>query len=304
MRRAISLVLPILGLCSILFIPGDAASQVGDDFHLRTNVIFKEVIEKGISISDKQTLKLPAPTMADGLDKAGQTKVLLKLAGEDYALEDLVRDSVVAPHIYKFRDLNAEAADGRGRGVDLWFVAYGNIDLLQATTLQGQFGGGRNKITQLKEADLMRRNIKVKAEAGLEENFAHVVGPILDRVQVSSMNHGMISRTKESMVLAARLDTRFVKDAEFPNQWRSITFQDNGKELLGPPQPYEGAGMYIKLTRLHEPAGAVFVEFHQAFVEPKKWFDAPNMLKSKLPIVIQSDVRTFRKDLGKLKPKS
>jgi hypothetical protein len=110
----------------------------------------------------------------------------------------------------------------------------------------------------------------------------------------------MVSRTKDSIVLASQLDPRFAKDAAFPNQWRSLTLKDD-KEMLGDPSPFESAGMYIKLTRLHEPAGAIFIEAHQVFVEPKKWFEVPNMLKAKLPIVIQSEVRTFRKELTKLK---
>ena len=275
-----------------------AFSQTTDDVHLRTNALYKELLDKGINVTDKVTLKLPVPTMADGLDKAGQLTVLQKLAGDD-SLDELLRSSVVAPQIFKFRDVDAGTADGRGRAIDLWFVAYGNLDRLTAKTLQGQFGGSSNRMTPLKDAELTQRNIKVSKEADLEETYVHVVGSILDRVQVSSTNHGMISRTKDSIVLATVLDPRFAKDAEFPNQWRAITLQEDGKEALGPPQPYSGAGMYLKLTRLHEPAGAIFVEFHQVFVEPKKWFDAPNLLKSKLPIVIQSEVRSFRRDLLK-----
>src|SRR5262249_21631595 len=212
------------------------------------------------------------------------------------------RASVVAPQIVKFRDIDADAADSRGRGIDLWFVAHGNLELLTTKDLQGQFGGGKNRVTSLKDEELNKRDIKIKAEEGLEETYLHAVASILDRVQVSATSHGMISRTKDSIVLATRLDPRFAKDAGFPNQWRSITLKDD-KETLGSPQPYDGAGMYMKLTRLHEPAGAVFVEFHQVFVEPKQWFDAPNMLKSKLPIVIQAEVRSFRKDFAKLKAK-
>jgi hypothetical protein len=295
--------LAVLALWFLLIRASAVSFQTTDDFHLRTNSLYKELLEKGIPIADKESAKLPAPTMADGLDKAEQAKVLKTLAGDDYPLDELLRASVVAPHIYKFRAVDAGAADGRGRGIDLWFIAYGNLDRLPSKTLQAQFLGGANRVTPLKEADLTRRGIKLSAEKELEESYMYVVASILDRVQVSSTNHGMISRTKDSIVVATRLDPRFAKDTDFPNQWRPITIQEDGKESLGPPQPYEGTGMYIKLTRLHEPAGAVFVEFHQVFVEPKKWFDAPNMLKSKLPIVIQSEVRTFRRELLKLKVK-
>ena len=291
-----------LSFLCVLVVALPMVCRAGDDFHPRTNSVFKALLDKGIQVSDKEALKLPAPTMADGLDKATQAKVLRDLAGDDYPLDELLRASVVAPQIVKFRDVDAGADDARGRGVDIWFVAHGNLELLTSKNLQGQFGGGKNRVTLLSEADLTKRGIKVKAEADLEETYLHTVASILDRVQVSATNHGMVSRSKESIVLATRLDPRFVKDADFPNQWRSLTLKDD-QEVLGPPQPYDGAGMYIKLTRLHEPAGAIFIEVHQVFVEPKKWFDAPNMLKSKLPIVIQAEVRAFRKDLAKLKAK-
>lgn len=277
--------------------------QGADGFHVKTNTLFKELLDKGVAVGEKQSLKLPSPSMADGLDKDAQLKVLKQLAGDDYPLDELLRPSIVAPQVIKFRDLDAEAAGARGRAVDLWFIAHGKLELLETKNLQGQFGGGNNKLTQLKAADLVKRKLKTKSDDALEETYGHVVGVLLDRVQVASTNHAMISRTKDSILLASRLDPRFTQDAEFPNQWRSITVEVNGKTTLGPVKPYEGAAMYLKLTRLHEPAGAVFVEFHQVFLEPKAWFDAPNMLKSKLPIVVQAEVRNFRKDFAKLKAK-
>ena len=54
------------------------------------------------------------------------------------------------------------------------------------------------------------------------------------------------------------------------------------------------------IGHLKEPANAILVEFHQVFVEPKKWFDGANLLRSKLPLVIQPEVRAFRRELTKL----
>lgn len=290
--RTLLVILGVVGFFS--------AALGGDDFHARTNTIYKDLLAKGIAVTDTQSLKLPAPAMPDGLDKAGQLAALKQLAGDDYQIEDLVRAAIVAPHIFKFRELDASATDARGRAVGVWFVAHGNLDKLTTKTLQTQFASGSARVTSISDADLLRRKIKVKAEPGLEESYMHGVGTLLDRVRIHSTNHGMISRGKDSIVAASRLDTRFTKDADFPNLWRSVSIKDDGKEELGPVNPYEGAGGYIRLTRLHEPPGAIFVEVHQVFLEPKKWFDAPNMLKSKLPIVIQSEVRAFRKDLTKL----
>jgi hypothetical protein len=52
----------------------------------------------------------------------------------------------------------------------------------------------------------------------------------------------------------------------------------------------------MKLTRLREPAGAVFVEGHVIFAEPKGWFDGENVLRSKLPLGVQNQVRALRRE--------
>ena len=53
---------------------------------------------------------------------------------------------------------------------------------------------------------------------------------------------------------------------------------------------------------LAEPKGALFVEGHVVFAEPVKWFDGANLLRSKLPPVIQGQVRSFRRELAKSNP--
>src|SRR5205814_1186239 len=97
---------------------------------------------------------------------------------------------------------------------------------------------------------------------------------------------------------------RFGDDPEFPNRWRPISRDDDGKPVLGEAHPYGGAGAYIKITRLAEPAGALFVEYHLVFTEPKGWFGGANLLRSKVPILTQSEVRAFRRELGKAKSRS
>jgi hypothetical protein len=304
-HRLGSMAIPWLMACVVSHFASDLAGQTNDDFHFRTNELYREFLEKGIYVAKQRSPKLAVPTLPDGFDKQGQTKAIQTLAGDDYPLEELLRASVVAPHIFKFRNLDASDAASHTRGIDLWFVAYGKLESMTSERLQSHFLANRrsNQITLLKEADLTRRGINRQAKATVEENYLHAVGSILDRVQLSSTNRAMLTRGKDSIVLAAHLDRRFAQDVEFPNQWRAITLQDDGKEIMGPAQSYEGVGMYVRLTRLQEPAGAIFVEYHQIFAEPSKWFNAPNMLGSKLPLLIQAEVRAFRRDLLKLKTK-
>ncbi len=46
-----------------------------------------------------------------------------------------------------------------------------------------------------------------------------------------------------------------------------------GKRQLGSLHPYAGFASYLKATRLAQPAGAVLIEYHLAFAEPREWFN-------------------------------
>jgi hypothetical protein len=76
-----------------------------------------------------------------------------------------------------------------------------------------------------------------------------------------------------------------------------MTRTETGPLQLGSPSPYTAAGFYLKVTRLIEPAGAALIEYHMVFDEPNGWFGGANLLRSKLPLVIQEEVRNFRRRL-------
>ena len=108
----------------------------------------------------------------------------------------------------------------------------------------------------------------------------------------------MWSRNGDSVIAAAEIDPRFLNDKDYPNQWRSIT-KAGGVAKVSDPHPWSGAAMYLKITKLREPAGAMFIEQHIIFAEPTGWFEGANLLGSKLPIAVQDNVRTMRKEFAK-----
>ena len=55
----------------------------------------------------------------------------------------------------------------------------------------------------------------------------------------------------------------------------------------------------MKITRLSQPAGTIFVEYHSVFHEPKGWFDGENLLRAKLPTIAQFQVQQFRGKLAR-----
>jgi hypothetical protein len=269
------------------------------------NPLFQQLREQGVAVGAGIKVPLPAPTMADGLDAKAQQAVLKAVAGEDYSLDELLRNSVVAPHILKLRDINPSDPAAPARGVDVWFIAYADLktvtdkDFLERLRNTNEKEG---KSHTLSAAELEKRHLAVKAADEKHESYGNVVFTFLDRVEISATGHSYWSQTPDSVVYASLLDSHFVHDADFPNQWRAVTRNPDGKTQLGPAHPYDGAGYYVKFTRLAEPKGALFVEAHVVFAEPVKWFDGANLLRSKLPPAVQAQVRSVRRELIKASP--
>jgi hypothetical protein len=182
----------------------------------------------------------------------------------------------------------------------VWFIAHGDFKLLEddkfldRLTRTDRSGGGKGG--PLTKEDLAKRKIEVKDEK--REGYGKFEFDFLEKVRLRGAGHAMWSRNGESVVAAAEIDPRFLNDKEFPNQWQSII---KGGEAVkyGDPNPWTGAAMYLKITKLKDPAGAVFIEQHIIFAEPTGWFDKANLLRSKLPPAVTDNVRTMRKEFQK-----
>ncbi|HQU41296.1 MAG TPA: hypothetical protein PK867_00730, partial [Pirellulales bacterium] len=122
---------------------------------------------------------------------------------------------------------------------------------------------------------------------------------VLDKAQVSGIAHGVVTRGPNHILAASLLDPRFADDEDFPNRWRPIHRDASGKTNLGKPHSYAGLGGYCQAVELDEPRGALFIECHLVIDEPHGWFNGANLLRSKLPIVMQDNVRTLRRKLAK-----
>jgi len=292
-----------MSLFSLVLLGAGLLPTAGEE---HANPLFRELRETGVAVGADIKVPLPAPTMPDGLNAKAQLAVIKELAGNDYALEDLTRNSQVAPNILRIRDVKPSDPDAPAKGVDLWFIAYGDLktfankDFLDRLLSNNKKEG---KGQALSSEDLGKRNITVKSDSEKHESYGRVVFDFLDKVEISATGRSYWSETADSILLAAHLDSRFTQDKEFPNQWRSLTKTGEGNPELGPPQPYDGAAYYMKITRLAEPPGALFIEAHEVFTEPVKWFDGANLLRSKLPAAVQSQVRTMRRELTKASSK-
>jgi hypothetical protein len=273
----------------------------------RANPLFDELRMRGVAIDGRTNAPLPAPTMADGLDAAAQHAVLEKIVGDRYPTAEFVRNSVVSPMVLKFRDVRA--GDAVARGVDLWFVVYGELDDLAGVDVLETFTTARGKETTIRTLtadELAARGLTSSGAAGGErdialgetdERFVHTVVSILEKVELHQTSRCVLSRSAESVLIASQVDPRFNDDRQFPNVYHRLVRSELGEISKGPPQPYGGAGGYLKATRLAAPDGAILVEYHLLFSEPRDWFNGANLLQSKLPVLLQSRVRALRREL-------
>lgn len=279
------------------------------------NAVLADLLDRGLPVdSDGKTrVKMAAPTMPDGLDAAAQRRVIEQVAGKDRRVEDLVRNAVVAPFVMKIEDLPSEAGADPLRRVDVWYVAYGKLDhFFSEEFFEGlvQMASSEKKSRYplangvLKPDELAQRGLKTADGPALKERYSYSTAALFDRVLLSATRRVVVTRQGESVLVAAVVDPRFAKDATHPNQWRPITVDDRGDFTLGEPRPYAASGSYSKITRLKEPAGALFIEHHQLFAEPAGWFGGKNFLRSKLPMAVQDTVRKLRFQLRAAEEKS
>jgi hypothetical protein len=268
------------------------------------NPLFEQLRSDGVAITEETKAPLPAPLMADGLDAAGQRGVLQSVVGKRFTVGEFTAKSGTAPHVYALRKIDAAGAEApRGFAVDVAFVAHGSLDTVAGRDfLEDLHKKSKNRQIHLLTAEeLEKRKLKVASSKRREERYSHGVFIILDRVELRAALHTVVTRQADSLLAATRIDPRFAKDSDFPNQWRKINVDEDGQRRFGPAQPYLGAGGYLKVTSLHEPKGALFLEYHLLYTEPKGWFNGADPLRTKVPAIIQSEVRTFRQELNKVK---
>ena len=270
------------------------------------NTLVKELIEKGVAMPDGQVVCLPAPTMAEGLNAKQQAAVLAAVAPRGKVEEFLDKGSGAAVSLKVGKSSAGKDGQDVIRKVNLSFVVYGDWNVLtgeqfskgilkEGKKKDGKTEGMVSKAGYLKAPDLAVRGLATRSAPDLKEYFLYTTFKLFDQVEMSATRFCVATKTPAGVIVAAKADPRFAKDKEYPNQWRDIGRNALGNPVLGPPQPYSGAGFYAKVTRLIKPANAIFVEFHEVFYEPQAWFGVNvNLMPSELRKIIPFEVKQFR----------
>lgn len=281
----------ILLLCSGAF----ADESAGND-------VYDYLVKNGIAIND-EAVKLPEPTLSSQADAATQDDIVHQIAEKKHGYDQFVRKSPVAPFLL---EINTEGESGgdRVQRVDTWFVAYGKRSDLSDEDLLGQLAAGESNSDKgtsdkLNDEQLKERDLAISSDDRRSEAYSHTTSPLLNKVQIAGIVHSVATRDENSTLAASLLDPRFSDDAKFPNRWRPYETSPSGKKTLGKAHPYAGFGGYCQVVELAKPKGALFIECHMAINEPHGWFKGAGYLKSKLPALMQDNVRTIRRKLLK-----
>lgn len=255
-------------------------------------------------------ISLHPPSMDDSMDAAQQQAGLQTVAGK-YPLDRFLKESIVSPFHLERENIKNEVGERVGHRIDLWFVAHGPLEAIQDQDLFAEMigaddsSGGAQPVgdspdssaadagRRLTEAEVAERGLYELREPGLTLGYYRFSADVIDRVVVEGVVLGLTRNSPRSQFAGMHLEEQFEQDKDFPNRWRH---RDAAAEEA---RPYRGLAGYAKATRLLEHGDAILVECHAVIHEPPEWFSGANLLSSKLPLVVQDSVRSFRRNLAK-----
>ncbi len=130
-----------------------------------------------------------------------------------------------------------------------------------------------------------------------------MTGDLLDRIHVEATDHarGSTERGLLGVRLADRSAVRRRQGVPEPlaaDRPRS----GQAKESCRRRSRSTGGASITRISRLASMPGALLVEGHFAFAEPHAWFDGAPILRSKISLVAQDQIRRLRRELAQKAP--
>lgn len=286
--------------------------------------LLEKMVTDGVQLTPEKKFVLPTPSLVsiDGVPKpaAEALGAYDEIAGRHG--DRFSKDSVVAPISVQTDSIKNEAGDRIGHFIDVAFVVHQTIDQIRQSEALEDFKKSddsteaiefsdkedandfeKNRTRALTEEELAEFGVSSEDEL---ETLGHLQLPILSQVVVRG-----VARTRQSVwseddvnapiILTWIIDSRF--GAESPtedsiaNQWRPIERSATGEKSLGPPRPYAGLGGYVVIVSVPGKPEASLIQIRFVLHEPQDWFSGRNLLRSKLPILIQDRVRGLRREL-------
>lgn len=276
---------------------------------LTEHPVVARMTTEGFPVAEGESVKLAAPLVTPAMTAEEQRAALSELVGAR-RLDQYTSDSVVAPIKLSVDTVRETPSGDKVRGLDLWFVARGDLDLVHEKELLGDVlspggktrapddEGGEGFETYVKPLDPPADDAPPVQPGELVTNVYKYRFPVIEKVVVSGLVRGDGLELDGALVESAVTPEELLESPEHPTRWREIPMRATSDEQLGAPLPFRGFVGYVHATELKFLPSAVLVECHAAFVEPEGWFRGRNLLASKLPLLVQNNVRSFRRKLS------
>ena len=154
----------------------------------------------------------------------------------------------------------------------------------------------------LKTDEIRSAGIKFADSApGKAEWYAYVHAKLLDRIEFEVTNHGAVSQSADSIVIASRTDPSF--DKAGPTAMAGSRSPRPRREGSGAGKhPYSGGISYAKISRCASSRGSSRGDAHGVRRARRMVSGAP-MLRSKFSVAAQDQIRTLRRELIKKRAK-
>jgi hypothetical protein len=264
------------------------------------NPVYQAVL-RASRVGGDASAALPAPLVRDAQSGEDQREMLTRLLGSAEALDDFLRKAVTAPLLLKNRSFGAPDVF---RMVDLWFVVYADLDEIDLKDALGRIG----RQGEGADAGNMRVDVRLLTDDELKarkivptnnlDRYIRAKARLLDRIGVEATLRSFATRSEQSVVVASHTLREFDRDRQLPNRWWPIV-REGSREERGEAKPYGGWVSYAKISKLKFKPGALLVESHVAFLEPRAWFDGAPILRSKTSLIAQDQIRRLRREIAK-----
>ncbi|TVQ02963.1 MAG: hypothetical protein EA381_02315 [Planctomycetaceae bacterium] len=284
--------------------------------------------------AEDSPLRLSPSRFASLRSAEDQVQELTSLAAPRYRLEELLRPSAVAPYLLDIDRESPGSATSSLRRARVVFALHGELDtlsderflerLLGDSAVPGETGAektnqaedaGQGGATRaLTDAELGAAGIASRSAVGTDaefspkppgdvdergeshgESYRWVQAELFSRVRISGVVHSYWTRDGDSILWAVRTDERFSSQPDLKLSWERMERQAAGDLKVVERGDWAGGGAYLRISRWADDPKVLICEAELAWVEPRAWFGGSNLIASKLPPAIQSQVREIRR---------
>lgn len=294
-------------ICAVVFPCAATTAQ-----SISQHPVIERLTTEGFSVDDGQRAWLTKPLVTPDMPADAQRQAFSDLVGSR-RLEKYLQNSVVAPFKLKIETVRKTADNSAVRSLDLYFVVRGDLKIInEKELLSGMMGDSEKAKEHLADSGFETYAETIDGAASNEvppkgtilSSLYRYRFPIMDKVVVSGLVRGEGLYVDGALMQSAVTPQDKLNDPMNPTQWLPVPRGAKTDLELGAAQPFLGFQCYMTATQLAFTAKpSVLVECHAAYVEPHGWFDGRNLLASKLPLVMQQNVRDFRRNLKEAQAK-